>query len=190
MKIANSINWLFLISFPVAFLIVSCVSVNGKDNISNNIKTLEGYLLTTISIDRPNWDIALMPMNSKYDKSPFSDASAVFNNLDQKENYILIKLPVGKYTFKYIHHEPFVFEIEEYIFVIEPNMVNYIGSLDINITSTKKYNPFFEYKYYNDEKNVIKLLNERYPEIFNTYQIAIKCLFQNNNEYLLPKQII
>jgi hypothetical protein len=81
-------------------------------------------------------------------------------------------LSSGYYTFKYIYDKSnlTIFEFDDVIFKIEPNSINYIGSL--HIYEDKNSNRTgFSYKYIDDYDVNINILNSLFPEIKNMYAV-------------------
>jgi hypothetical protein len=127
-------------------------------------------MFATIIVDSTDLSVNLYPRNTKSDSGNFARAAAVFDNLHIGENFIMIKLPAGRYTFKYLYYQNNinVFELQDSIFEIEAGMINYAGSLYININDSAQ-RPGFKYKYMDNYIANIPFLKRNYPKITGIY---------------------
>jgi hypothetical protein len=108
----------------------ACVTVNVKDSSSLSSRKPEAFLFATIATDIPDLTINIYQRNTA--QNFFSSASAVIK-LRSGHNLVMIKLPAGHYTFKYVYPEDSIgfFELPDIIFKLEENVINYIGNLNI-----------------------------------------------------------
>lgn len=157
------------------FLLVGCATVNVPDSTSIIRETKEGFLFATIMINVPNVKIALFPRNTSLDSGPFAHAAAVFENLHSGENFIMIKLPAGRYAFKYLYYQTNinVFELEDTLFEIEAGTINYTGRLSLYIDKTGAQTEF-TYNYVDAYTDHSFFLDMEYPTITNKYPIRNK----------------
>jgi hypothetical protein len=137
-----------------------------------SLRKAEGFIFTTIIVDSTDLSVNLYSRNTKFDIGNFTFAIAVFDNLHIGENFIMIKLPAGRYTFKYLFHQNNinVFELKDSIFEIKAGMINYTGSLYIiNGNNGNTQLPDFKYKYMDNYIANITFLKRNYPKIIDVY---------------------
>lgn len=181
MRIRGKVKAIFAL-----LLVSSCATVNVKQDgflISNKH---EGYLLATVQIDRPGWQVTIFPRNSRADYGSFSQAVAVFDRLKVGRDLIFIKLPAGEYTFKYVYKKPFAFEMKDCIFKIAENTICYVGDLEIHVTNNSSIFPAFEYRYVDSFGDSSDALKASYPMIASKYQIINNFLDSFSRDFLQP----
>jgi hypothetical protein len=102
-------------------------------------------------------------------------AAAVFEQLHTGENFIMIKLPAGRYTFKYVyyHGNLNVFEIEDNIFITESGVINYVGSLYLYANENSQGKKF-DYKYIDNYAYIAFFLDMEYPNTIKKYPVQNK----------------
>ncbi|MDR1073036.1 MAG: hypothetical protein LBL45_05095 [Treponema sp.] len=145
----------------------ACATVNVKDSSSLSSKRSEAFLFAAITTDIPNLTINIYQRNRNAANDFFSSASAVIK-LRSGHNLIMIKLPAGYYTFKYVYPEDAVgfFELSDIIFRLEENVINYIGNLNIYKTTAYEIGYGFSDAYVADYmflETVYPCLTKAYP---------------------------
>jgi hypothetical protein len=151
----------------VCFTATACATVNVKDRSSLSSKKSEAFLFAAITTDIPNLTINIYHRNRNAANDLFSSASAVIK-LRSGRNLIMIKLPAGYYTFKYVYPEDAIgfFELSDIIFKLEENAINYVGNLNIHKTTAYKIGYGFADAYVADYvflETVYPCLTKAYP---------------------------
>jgi hypothetical protein len=150
------------------FTATACATVNIKDSSSLSSKRSEAFLFATITTDIPNLTINIYQRNRNTANDFFSSASAVIN-LRSGHNLVMIKLPAGYYTFKYVYPEDAIgfFELPDIIFKLAENVINYIGNLNIYKTTADEIGYGFADAYDTD----YIFLETIYPSLTKIYPI-------------------
>ncbi|MDR3115273.1 MAG: hypothetical protein LBU25_07115 [Treponema sp.] len=107
------------------------------------------------------------------DYGPFPRPAAGFENLKPGEKLLLIKLPEGTYTFKYLTRGFTYFELEDHPVMVKRGCINYGGRLDISIEDTRKSPRAADiaYVYMNEYERATGLLSIAYPELARRYEL-------------------
>jgi hypothetical protein len=162
-----------LLPFLIIFIFLfSCKTVNVKDGATLSAKKAEGFMFASIVTNIPGLSINLFPRNEKSDRGFLARAAAVFDKLYLGENFILIKLSSGNYTFKHIYFNDRLMpiEMEDIVFQIKENKINYIGKLFIlKNEDTGEIHCYFA----DDYEIAFAFLDLEYPIIKNTYPIEM-----------------
>ncbi|MDR0707368.1 MAG: hypothetical protein LBF60_05780 [Treponema sp.] len=120
----------------LVFSVSSCITLDLRDSPNAIDETKEGVLFAVIVTDVPGARISLYPRNTAKESGPFSSAAAVFDRgrLHTGGNFIFIKLPAGRYMFKYVYYKNNlnVFELEDAVFDVKAGSINYAGSLRLS----------------------------------------------------------
>jgi hypothetical protein len=155
----------------VCFATSSCSTVNVKDGSFLSSKKSEAFLFSAIVTDIPNATISINQRNTNTANDFFSGASAVIK-LQSGHNLIMIKLPAGYYTFKYVYPEDSIgfFELPDIIFKLEKNIINYIGNLNIYTTTGNETRCSFADAYGTD----YMFLETLYPYLTKVYPVQKK----------------
>jgi len=161
----------------ICFLLSSCKTLNVTDKTSLSSRKSEGFMFVAITSNIP-LSISLFPRNEKSYSGFSSHAVAVFD-IRIGENLVMIKLPAGYYTFKYIYPENTIsaFELSDMIFEVAQNTINYIGNLNIyQNRSIYEINYVFSDNYDAD----FAFLNIIYPNLVKTYLVKNNTPLTNN----------
>jgi hypothetical protein len=140
----------------------------------------------SINIDRQDIiAVSLYPRNTAFDSGKFASAAAVFENMHTGSNVFMIKLKKGKYSFHNIYYKSNlnIFTMEECQFEIKPGVINYLGSLDIQIDAMGI--PF--YVYTNNDDAVLAFAQQKYPGLFGMYEIN-PCELPVMKDYIKTKR--
>ena len=157
-----------ILPFLIFFIILlSCETVNVKDGVLLSAKKSEGFMYLSIATDILDLSVSLFPQNQTAGNNIFSRACAVFDKLYLGENFILIRLSSGYYSFKYIYYDNRIkaFEMEDVVFCIDKDAINYIGKLYI---LKGKDEGEILYYYIDDYETAQAFLNLEYPDLKNT----------------------
>ncbi|GHV17799.1 hypothetical protein FACS189493_6090 [Spirochaetia bacterium] len=119
-------NKIILILICVCFPVTACTTINVKDSSSLSPKRSEAFLFATITTNVPNLTINIYQRNRDTAGDSFARASAVIK-LRSGYNLVMIKLPAGYYTFKYVYPEDTIdfFELRDIVFKLDDNVINY-----------------------------------------------------------------
>jgi hypothetical protein len=119
--------------------------------------------------------VSLFSRNTSQDSGPFAHAAAVFENLHTGENFIMIKLPAGRYTFKYLYYQSPInaFKFKDAPFEIEAGTITYTGRLSL-YTEIVNAKTRFIYAYKNVYTDHQSFLEKEYPRIKNRYPVRNK----------------
>jgi hypothetical protein len=163
---------IFLMCLVLSFS--SCITLDLRDSPNSINETKEGVLFAAIITDVPGVQISLYPRNTTEDSGPFAFAAAVFENgrLHTGENFIFIKLPTGRYTFKYVYYKNNlnVFELEDTVFEVRAGAINYAGSLRL-ISYAEDVKMAFTCKYTDDYADHESFLDAEYPVMKERYPV-------------------
>ncbi|MDR2798208.1 MAG: hypothetical protein LBB80_07675 [Treponema sp.] len=126
-----------------------------------------------VYINQPEgWQPGMIHRERSRDYGPFPRPAAGFENLKPGENLILISLPEGMYTFRYMTRVFAYFELEDHILEIKRRLINYGGLLGIYIQETGKSPRAadIEYVYTDEYERAAALLSIAYPELSWRYE--------------------
>jgi hypothetical protein len=167
-------NSIAVFSMCLVFSFSSCITLDLGDSPNAIDETKEGILFAAIITDVPEAAISLYPRNTAEDSGPFSFAAAVFDRgrLHTGENFIFIRLPAGRYTFKYIYYKNNlnVFELEDAIFDVKAGLINYAGSLRLSLYE-KDGKTAFACKYTDDYADHESFLDAERPVMKAHYPV-------------------
>ena len=158
-----------ILFFCLCLFLAGCASkINTiSNNLQVNLPEKMGYVLLPVSTNTSIFELRIS--GSKYFKFNKED-------LKYKQNYMLIQLPEGKYSYSEIRLNKYTvvndFKSGLWDFTVKRGVINYVG--DFNLTNhSKTYGTYnLTYEIHNNSSIALEYLENKHPDIVKEYNVV------------------
>lgn len=162
---------ILLISFQTQSLEFNSNQLINLTKTGLDLSEEEGYLVLSLESNKKIADVII--------KSEFFTKNIKFKDVPEGENFALLKVKAGKYSWSSVMYHlgrptKFNYKKDEKTFIVEPGIINYPGTWEAEMEITTRRSVILYLSTKNKSSYELKKLRKKYPKIYKKYEFKFQ----------------